>query len=840
MSNVSFTRFYTAVRSWPPLPWMERLATELVDGRWPDVLALPTGTAKTEIVVVWTWALAMAAPGRVPRRLWMASDRRVIADQAEQVARVLGDRLDDRAAPADVQAVADALRRRGGGAVPLKVGLLRGGIVTDDEPLLDPVTPMAIATTVDQVGSRLLFRAYGSGPREWPIWAGLVGEDSLIVLDEAHLSAAAEATIRKVRALGAGVRLLSMTATPRAAELTAFSLDEADRAHPDLRQRLAASRLVVLRKAAQVEEAMLAAATEALASGARRVAVICNTVRRARDLFARLPEKPVDRFLLIGRSRPLDRDAIMGELIPRVRSGAAPSPPLIVVTTQCIEAGADFDFDGMVSEACPLDALRQRLGRLDRLGNAGTSRCVLVAPGSFEETPPYGVATGAAWAWLEQGAGKAKQVDLGLLAWERLVAEQPPSVETSSVPTTPVSFLEPHLRMLVRTWPRPAVEPDIDLLLHGLGHRGGDVSIVWRADVAPDDADAAAEVLEILPPTALEAVQVPIWEAQRWLEAGPVDGEIGDVEGAVETAPARAGRDERSSQRAVLRWLGTEDGVEVVSAARLRPGDVVVAPDDQGGCDRWGWAPQGPIAAVVDLGDAAWSRKTGRQVTRVALGEDMDSRDLLARESGDGRYVRVWSKGVVVFALAPGQHRRLAQGREVALTAHTGRVVEQVRRDATALGLDVDDLVLAARWHDAGKDTPSWQLMIRGGDPSRLHEPPLAKGLDRSWREAIRARRLARLPQGWRHEAESVRRLEAGPELATAADADLVRWLVATHHGYGRPWWPAVEGAAVDPGLATLMVRLGRRHGWWRLANLEAVLRCADRSVSRWEAEGHA
>ena len=105
---------------------------------------------------------------------------------------------------------------------------------------------------------------------------------------------------------------------------------------------------------------------------------------------------------------------------------------------------------------------------------------------------------------------------------------------------------------------------------------------------------------------------------------------------------------------------------------------------------------------------------------------------------------------------------------------------------------------------------------------------------------AARARALARLPAGWRHEALSLQRLEVSGALDGAHDPDLVRWLVATHHGYARPWWPAVEGTPPDPGLAGLMTRLGRRLGWWRMAWLEAVLRCADRAVSKREAAADA
>jgi CRISPR-associated endonuclease/helicase Cas3 len=835
-ATIDFAAWYAAARGRQPLPWMTRLADELADGRWPEGLALPTGAAKTEIIAIWAWALASAAPGMVPRRLWLASDRRAIADQAARVAGHLAGRLADAHAPPAVQAVARALRALSGRALPLRAGLLRGGIAVDDEDLLDPLTPLAVVTTVDQLGSRLLWRAYGAGPRDWPLWAGLVGEDSLLVLDEAHLSVAAEATLRHARQLGAGIRCISMTATPRPGAGRIFALDAADRADPVLRRRLEARRIVVLQKTADVEETMAAAAETALADGARRVAVVCNTVRRAREVHARLAAGRPDVFLVIGRNRPLEREAMMARLEPRVASGAAPGEPLLVVATQCIEAGADFDFDALVSEACPLDALRQRLGRLDRLGTAGASRCVLVAPSRLEEVPPYGAATAAAWAWLEQAAGKARWLDLGIAGWERLAATHPSPAEASSAPSAVVSFLEPHLRLLTRTWPRPAVEPEIDLLLHGLGRRGGDVSLVWRADVDVADPEVSGEILTLLPPTALEAVQVPVWEARRWLAGQPLALDAGDVEGAAAPKEARNGR---SAEQTALRWLGAEEGVERVWPGDLRAGDILVVPAARGGCDAWGWAPNETVA-VPDLGDAAWSRKLGHPIRRVGLGQGQDVDELCAQEAGPDHRLWSWTGGLVVEALPPGRHRREDHDPEVTLEAHADHVVAEARAHARLLGLAADDLALAARWHDIGKAHLPWQIMIKGGDLARLVEPPLAKGRRLDPRRAAHVRRLARLPVGWRHEAESLRRLEASGELVQAQDADLVRWLVATHHGYARPWWPAVDGLPPDPGLAALMTRLGRRLGWWRLAWLELVFRCADRVASHQEAQGDA
>ena len=127
----------------------------------------------------------------------------------------------------------------------------------------------------------------------------------------------------------------------------------------------------------------------------------------------------------------------------------------------------------------------------------------------------------------------------------------------------------------------------------------------------------------------------------------------------------------------------------------------------------------------------------------------------------------------------------------------------------------------------------------------------------------------AGLPPGWRHEALSVRMAQAHPRFAEAHDPALVLWLIATHHGYGRPFfnfsdpregWAAEDGPAaclgveqwrLSPGpgpesLAfnidgadwpALYERLRRRYGIWVLAHLEAVLRLSDHRASESESE---
>src|SRR3954471_12332673 len=104
--------------------------------------------------------------------------------------------------------------------------------------------------------------------------------------------------------------------------------------------------------------------------------------------------------------------------------------PLFVVATMTIEVGADLDFDHLITEAATLPALRQRFGRLDRLGLFGRGAGEILLRKSKGPDPIYGDDLARTWEWLKGRANEQEGViDFGINALNALMqgsSEPPP------------------------------------------------------------------------------------------------------------------------------------------------------------------------------------------------------------------------------------------------------------------------------------------------------------------------------------------------------------------------------------------------------------------------------
>lgn len=651
-----FPAFFRAIHGFEPFPWQSRLASHLAAGnRWPELLDLPTGSGKTAAldVAVFHLALCCHRPQQAALRIALVVDRRLVVDDAFERAKKIADKING-ASDSDgvVCRVAHRLQMLAGdGESPLAFVRLRGGVPLEASWAHTPTQPTIICSTVDQLGSRLLFRGYGISDRMKPVHAGLLGTNSLVLLDEAHLAEPFRQTLDAVKSLGvATTQTALLSATPGVRQDDAFGLSSEDREHRLLQRRISASKPVEIKELKRGEESRIAdefadKAREIMGSVAGAdapvaVGVIVNRVALARVIYDRLASLggDADAILLTGRSRPGDRDKLVSRLVP-FKTGAQRNAPksLFIVATQCLEVGVDMDLDGLVAQAAPLDSLRQRFGRLNRAGRdvpaAGAILACKEDIGKKSDDPVYGDRIRKTYEVLQifaaqdaQG-GNARQVDFGIHALQQSIDDAGIDVRdiTAEHPDAP-TVMPAYLHLWSQTAPIPRADPDISLFLHGSRRTIAGVSVVWRGDIGRADLDGESadlrEILRLMPPRTSEAMSVPIWAARAWLDAPhPIQANISDAP----EGEHKGGDEEwqnpghRGNSRRAFCWSGPDDPrTRVVKSADLRVGDVVVVPAEYGGCDEFGWAPES-MDAVADLADDAAAPYRGRRmVVRVA------------------------------------------------------------------------------------------------------------------------------------------------------------------------------------------------------------------------------
>lgn len=984
-----FGLFFQEIHGYPLFPWQKRLLAQVAaQGKWPNSLDLPTGSGKTAAIDIALFHLALEAglpaERRAPVRIAFVVDRRLVVDDAFVRAQKLEEVL-TKPIGTVTRLVAERLRQLSGDGPPLIARRLRGGVPREDDWTRTPSQPTVLCSTVDQVGSRLLFRGYGVSDSMKPVHAGLIGSDCLILLDEAHLAEPFRQTLgwveryrgekwRKEKAAGPW-GFVRLSATPGDKLGDVFSLDDHDRANPILRKRLKAEKPALLiaptklRKqtatAAEIDNADddsgsgrndLARRASVVVnqiknglehfkggeSGVERpaIGVVVNRVARAREVFAQLrkqfPERPSDDgahepipefVLMIGPARPVDRDDLVERLKP-IRTGESRDleRPLILIATQCIEAGVDIDLDALITEAAPIDSLQQRFGRLNRAGRDTKPYAAIIADrtdiSARADDPVYGKAIKAAWDYLaERAEDDTLTIDFGIDAMDALIRSvPPPDVALSERPDAPV-LLPAHLDLLSQTAPIPTADPDVALYLHGPVRQPDSISVVWRADINPAwDGQDVIRLLTLVPPRSREAIELPVWAVRSWLE-----GCYASAAGVADV-PAREPDEEapRDKKRA-FRWKGHDERSQWIDPSALRPGDTVVVPARYGGVDDAGWDPnperKKPAEDVAQKAAEPFAHK--RFAMRVAPGllEQCISNEALAtalaelrtenpetvRQTlldldlpaevrkglewlGEAKSWRGKPRVVIDFSLYGETEKREPRGvvllapfgvrcpqpRQVvghggdsgpnsteddtagsvfdfplSLDQHSCDVERKVDDLATRAGMAANrlaDLKLAGFLHDQGKRDPRFQSWLRFNDPLGIVDEDPKNFLAKSGRTLPPgAREKVGLPDSWRHEALSVRLACTHAGMAKAGDPDLVLWLVGTHHGHGRPFFPHRDPQECAPDVGpqslafdwngldwpSLFARLKARYGVWELARMEAILRLADHRASQ-------
>ena len=668
-----FTKYFQEVHDVAPYPWQVRLTRQVLsESCWPDVIDLPTGTGKTAVLDTAVFALA-ARPQVFPRRIVFVIDRRIVVDQVYERAKRISKAITD--STGGVLAILKSRLATITEAEPLGVAALRGGVPIDGEWVRRPEQPWVVVSTVDQYGSRLLFRGYGVSNRMRPVHAGLAGNDCLVILDEVHLSVpfaqtlsdvTSDSTIPMLRSMNTELlprryQVVEMSATPSRDDGKRFGLLPSDLEESSLLQQIVRGdkeAIPVEVKGTRpphisVPKRVLQLVTKETSDHEQSIGVIVNRVRTAREVHSLLKAKGLDSHLVTGRMRPIDRERVLRDIEKAVDPNRAHSlgERTVVVATQAIEVGADFSFDALISEASPVDSLRQRLGRLDRRGCLAyayrrPARCwvlgVKATMNPRKPDPVYGDAARITWEWLEEVAARTPPPQDALLQeaansrseyanWldvslSSSLFEAVPEGGQAPQAEAPL-LLTSHIDSWVQTNPEPVVQPSIADFLHGKQQaHEPDVSLAWRWD-------RSEQALKLVRPRPAELMSVPISAVRAWLGKG-LEVQIADLDTSSLEDSKRL-RPRRDIEHGIaVRWTARSGGKveELISVDQIRPGDVIVVDPGLGGVIDGNWNPTAsidtagrsdsgdadePPVPVEDLGDAAQQAYKARRTMRL-------------------------------------------------------------------------------------------------------------------------------------------------------------------------------------------------------------------------------
>lgn len=488
-NQMNFASAFQSLTGNSPMSWQGRLYDHFGKHKLPAVIDLPTGLGKTMVMAI--WLIAWAEKKSVPRRLIYVVDRRTVVDQATDLAILLKNNA-QKALPA----VAD-----------LTISTLRGQLADNREWTRDPSRPAIIIGTVDLIGSALLFSGYRSSYKRRPLEAGLLGQDSLLVLDEAHLSKPFEKLLVGIERFQAGrgnpMRTIRMSATSTITNGNTFQLEgdfetcTGDFADGEIRTRYSAKRRLTSGESTDVVDSIASAAARIAAgdSGSRIVIFVkspkdVSAVRKA--LIKKDKSRETKIAQLTGTMRGLERDELVTapdknhqhERRVMQRFLKPDNDPTagecFLISTSAGEVGFDLNADHLVGDAAPLDSWIQRLGRVNRRGT-GDATVILIKESNPANTTAFDKACIESSKLFTDGMDVSPK---GLATFkEGLTSEQ--IKDASSPEPTTVELTD----VLLDAWSMTSItermpgRPEVGPWLRGIDQEQAQTTVAWRAEL---------------------------------------------------------------------------------------------------------------------------------------------------------------------------------------------------------------------------------------------------------------------------------------------------------------------------------------------------------------------
>jgi CRISPR-associated endonuclease/helicase Cas3 len=899
VAKSDFATHFEGLTGNQPYPWQQKLFDLFSTGQISPNVNLPTGSGKTSIMGIWLLALARQAVEQsqsmtIPRRLVWVVNRRVVVDQATEEAEQIRKHLAPNAGIAQLEPVRHALRSLSLGCDNrelIAISTLRGEREDNREWSEDPSRPAIIVGTVDMIGSRLLFSGYGDG-RYWRAQhAGLIGHDTLIVNDEAHLTQAFAALLSKVQQKQRGslkpFRTLSLSATHSSSECWPNSLED-DRKDGRFQRVFEAKKKVQIRDAGMQFSTLLELAME---QGPARTLIFVQQPDKVTEIADKLKKKAGDQaaariLTLTGTMRGIERDRIVeSPIFKAFASHERPTESYWLIATSAGEVGINISADRLITELDTLDHLLQRFGRLNRFGETTGTAYVLVSDADKKNERKA-----AAMGFLrnldpsdKDPSGK-ESYNVSPAA---LFGRELPADACSEVP------LQAELHdWLIDVWSQTSLarhpaRPEVEPWLHGKQDDVPETYVAWREDVrdlvregiGDEEREEALQKYRLM---AHEQLREPTTKLLAKLEE-LARSQSGDpaflrrkTDGSVDVRPLSSFaeiKNDSERKRAIAEiafcQLILPPGCGSISDGMFVPlwsaneetdrdnGDKKPDDYDVSGCT-WQRGAGKVIANPDRASHRATKNEDGRWTIRRlgVLEKEMELRDDLELETLHSfAAAHGWR---FLLKIAPendagesetallyfGKARQKTESVPVVfIDKHCADVADLVKKLAGYAGLP-EELALAlqraGQLHDLGKQEKIWQKAAGNlrMDGTLEKGVPVAKPI-----KIMQGRVLG----GFRHELASLRYAEESLREQTFSPElrDLVLHFLAAHHGHARPCFEKraydrnhlADSARIALESAQRFARLQERYGPWGLAYLESILRAADGMVSATSAE---